>query len=516
MSSSLARNTLASATAGLSVMLGGFLSSVVVARLLGVEAAGVVAFASWAITISLVFVDLGTSGTLARYLPELLARDELAASAGLVRFLFRLTASAALVICGGVLSYAAWLWASRGTASVGIGDYWGDPVFWTLIGVASALQASANFTQGFLKGTQRFDRLARLALASAALQLCATAAGARLWGADGALMGALLVGLLPGLLLPGILSAPGAADPGLRSRARRYTIESWIGYLGSAFAWSRMEIFFLERSTGSHAVALFSVGLTLANMATQGPLLLTGGLLPYLSAQSGLDAQRKLQETYAVATRTLAFLVFPACFGMAAIAPALLPAIYGRDFAGAVPSAAVLVAASAFTATSSVATTYMLALERTRLVLATGGFSAVLVIVNGLTVIPAFGLMGAALARATIQLGAVAAGLWYVNVRLRCATPFSSCARIMLAALICAAAAAGCIRLVPGASGVVLAVAAGVLVYGGAVRLLNALPHSDIERLVASFAILPAAVRTPATLTLRLLSRSDPHARAAA
>jgi hypothetical protein len=42
----------------------------------------------------------------------------------------------------------------------------------------------------------------------------------------------------------------------------------------------------------------------------------------------------------------------------------------------------------------------MLALERTRLVLATGTVSAVLVIIRGLTVIPAFGIMGAALGRA--------------------------------------------------------------------------------------------------------------------
>ncbi len=516
MSSILARNTLASATAGLCVMLGGFLSSVIVARLLGVQAAGVVAFATWAMTISLVFIDLGTSGTLARYLPELLARGERAPCAGLVRFLFRITARAAMVICGGWLAYAAWLWLHGGVATHDAGGYWADPVFWMLIGIAALLQSAANFTQGYLKGTQRFDRLARLALASATLQLCATAAGARLWGADGALIGALAVGLLPSLLLPGILSAPGTADPTLQSRARRYTVESWVGYLGSAFAWSRMEIFFLERSSGSHAVALFSVGLTLANMATQGPLLLTGGLLPYLSAQAGLDAQHKLQQAYAIATRILAFLVFPACFGMAAIAPALLPAIYGRDFAGAAPAAAVLVAASAFTASCSVATTTMLALERTRLVLATGTLSAMLVIVSGLTVIPAFGIRGAALGRAALQLGAVGATLWYVNVRLNCATPFSACGRIILAALMCAAAAAACTRVVPGTGGIVVAIAAGVAVYGGAVRLLNALPQSDIERLVASLAILPAPVRAPASMTLRLLSRNDQPVRAAA
>ncbi|RAI41379.1 lipopolysaccharide biosynthesis protein [Rhodoplanes roseus] len=505
MTGRLVRNTMASATAGLSVMLGGFLSTVLVARMLGVEAAGIVAFATWVVTVSIVVADLGTPGTLSRYLPELLARGDQAEAAGVTRHLFRWPGIIVSLLFLGFGAYAIVIAASGGTAESGSSHIRTDSLFWILVGLACVFQTAANYVNGYLRGSQGFGRMARLAVLSAVLQVVATALGGWLFGANGALAGAIAVGFLPSLLLPGILSRRGSLSPELRRRVDRFTFETWLGYVGTAFAWSRMEIFFLERSWGTESVALFSVSLTLANLATQGPLLLTGGLLPYLSEQSGVNAGEKIRDAYAIGTRLIAFLVLPACFGAAAIAPVLVPAIYGGAFAGAVPSAVLLVAGAGFSAASSVGVTYLLAMERTRFVFLTGGVSAILVLLVGFTVVPTFGLLGAAVARVSIQTAVVLARVWYIHRSLKTPTPYSSLARILLAATACALAAWSCTRLLDGVAALAVAIPVGALVYGVAVRIVHALPRSDYERLNKALVVLPSAIRVPAVTILRLL-----------
>ncbi|WP_170145926.1 lipopolysaccharide biosynthesis protein [Rhodoplanes elegans] len=505
MTGRLVRNTMASATAGLSVMFGGFLSTVLVARMLGVEAAGIVAFATWVVTVSIVVADLGTPGTLSRYLPELLARGDQAQAAGVTRHLFRWPGLIATLLLIGFVGYGTAIGVGSGAVESGSARIRTDVVFWILVGVACVVQTAANYVNGYLRGAQGFARMARLALLSAVLQVVATALGGWFFGANGALAGAIAIGLLPSLLLPGILSRRGTLSPELRRRVDRFTFETWLGYVGTAFAWSRMEIFFLERSWGAESVALFSVSLTLANLATQGPLLLTGGLLPYLSEQSGVNAGEKIRDAYAIGTRLIAFLVLPACFGAAAIAPVLVPAIYGNAFAGAVPTAVLLVAGAGFSAASSVGVTYLLAMERTRFVFLTGGISAILVVVVGFTVVPAFGLLGAAVARVAIQIAVVIARVWYIHRSLKTPTPYASLARILLAASVCALAAWSCTRLIDGVAALAVAIPVGALAYGVAVRIFHALPRSDYERLERAFGVLPSAIRIPAVTVLRLL-----------
>jgi O-antigen/teichoic acid export membrane protein len=369
LANALARNSVFNAVAGLSFTFGGFFSNVIVARLLGVEGTGAVAFAAWIVTVAVMLSDLGVPGALARYTPELQARGQPDEAERAIRFLFRPFIAAVLVLGLGFLLYAAWLTFTQASAverpaSGGrAGTASSQPAYWALIGVSCLVQGLASFTNGCLKGRQEFRRLAGIALVSAAVQITATFLGGYLFGIVGAMAGAVAGAIAPALLVPRLLlrSAAGLPAPELRSRMTGFAWETWAGYLVGAFVWARMEVFFLELSWGSVAVGLFSVSLTLAALASQGPLLLSGGLLPYLSQHSVGDGQAKSREAYAVGTRLLAFLIVPACLGAAAIAPALIPALYGPDFAAAVPTAMILVAATAVQAPSAVASTYMLA-----------------------------------------------------------------------------------------------------------------------------------------------------------
>jgi O-antigen/teichoic acid export membrane protein len=357
-----------------------------------------------------------------------------------------------------------------------------------------------------LRGIQRFDRLALLTTVFLVGQLAGVAFGAVYFGATGA-----VAGYCAGSIVPAALSLRHAKPvsgrwPELGARVRRYALYAWAGALSGTFVWSRAELFFLERSTGNAAAGLFTVAVTLANLASQGPMLLTAGLLPYFAANFGRGAVGEMKAAYATATRVLAFLVLPACFGMAALLPTALPLMYGRDFVGAVPAATVLVLAAGVGATASVGTTLVMAMDRSDFVFVSGLASAALAIAAGFTVIPAFGLMGAAWSRAVIQIAAVAMGGGFLFWSLRFPLPLFDLTRLLLAACICGAAARAALSLSNGLASLGLAIAAGVVSYAGAVRLLRALHPSDADRLRGLCAIFPTPVRAATTRMIRLLA----------
>lgn len=505
MASGFARDSALNAIAGLSTTIGGVLSTVLVARLLGVEGSGVVAFATFVVTVAVVLTDLGLAGALARYLPELRMRGENDAASALTRYLLvrLLIVLAAMAACFAV--YAASVsWRHPSPLPVRADTYSSSVAFWIIVGSTCLVQGLAAFFYGYLKGTQAFGRLATLMAAGGALQVAATLIGGWFFGLAGALTGALLGHLIPACLVVTMAAGTRTVSPELKGRVNRFALESWGSYLVTAFAWSRMEIFFLELSWGPDAAGLFAVSLTLANLATQAPMLLTGALLPYLSQHATGPTAGKAREAYGAGMRLMAFIVFPASFGVAAIAPRLMPTLFGAEFTPAVPTAMILVSAAAFSSSASVALTYLFAMERTRVVLATGALGAVLSILVGLTLVPLYGPTAAAIGRGAIQLMVVAAAVWYIDRRLKVRAPYGSLGRLMAAALICGMTAFLVLMAIPGLAGLAAAISAGAIAYVVAVKVLKGLPPDDVERLVAAaHAVLPHVLRGPAVAVLR-------------
>lgn len=493
------RNSAFGSLAGVLTALSSVLASVIIAHVLGVERTGVVAFAMWVAMVSAAVVDLGVQASLARYLPELTSAGRIDSVRALTAMLWRWLAGSSLVALIGFASWTIGRW--RNGALPGP-----EAVLWGLVGLAAVLQALAGFTFGYLRGIQRFDRLALLTGIYLTCQIVGVAVGAVFYGAAGAVGGYCLGSAVPAALSFRHAIPARARCPELRARVRRYAIYAWAGALTGTIVWSRAELFFLERSTGSAAIGLFTVAVTLANLASQGPMLLTAGLLPYFAENFGKGASRELQEGYATATRVLAFMALPACFGMAALLPVLLPVVYGHDFASAVPAATVLVLAAGIAATASVGTTLVMAMDRSDFVFASGLISAALAITAGFTVIPAFGLMGAAWTRAVIQVAAVAMGGAFVFWRLRFALPLFDLTKLLIAAAICGGVARASLMLAGGAASLPVAIGAGMLSYAAAVRVLHALHPKDADRLRTLCGVFPSRIRGAAWQAIHLLA----------
>ena len=493
-----ARNSGFGSIAGLCTALASFLTTVIVAHLLGVESTGLMAYMLWITYVAGTVADLGVQSALARFLPELAGARRWSEAEAVSAYLFRPLAASSVITLSGFVLYAGLQWKTGATDEL-------EPALWLIIGGITFLLTLTGYCYGLARGTQRFDQLALLAILSLVMQLAGVALGSVLGGLVGAMSGC-----CAGLVLPAIYGVSAVprrrrlADE-LKRRVWGYALYAWGGSLASVFVWSRVEIFFLQHATGAEAVGLFSVSLTLSNLAAQGPILLTAGLLPYFAASFGRGALDEIREAYATATRVLAFVVLPACFGLAAIMPQALPLIYGKAFAAAVPAAMILLVAAGVAAMSTVGSNLIFAAERSDFIFASGLAAAVLSVVGGLTLVQSFGLMGAVCVRAGVQLVAAGLGCWFVIRRLHCPIPFRDLGRIVIAASLCGAAARATLLLPMGVAGLPAAIVIGGVIYLLFSRLLLVLPPQDVVRLRSLSCALPVQLHGFADRLLRLV-----------
>ncbi len=510
MSSRLLRKSLTGAVAGASVTLANFLGGLVVARMLGVTSTGVVAYVVWLSLLLAPIADLGLPATIERFGAELRGLGDETQARNLASNLLRVLAIPLCIVAAVMALLAALPDVARlsGLANVGATSAQSSEKLLPLLVTAFVtVQVLGMYSYAYLRSRQAFDTAARLAVASLALQVSGIAFGGASFGITGAVAGYICGMILPAIAALRVAGRPARVDKRVSQRVARYARYVWTANVANAFIWSRAEVPFLAHYQGPEAVALFVVALTLTNLAIQGPLLLTGAALPILSEHRGRNDEEAMRHIYATGTRTLALLVFPACLGMAAIMPVLLPLIYGQAFAGAVPTASILVSIAAIAAPSMVATQVIYAMERSDFACLSGLVGAFATILAGFFLVPRFGLLGATVGRSTIQLLMISITTWFVVRRLRYPFPAQELARLFLAATAAALVARLCVDAAPHPSTLALAVPLAVAVYIMALRFLNALPTSDVLMFANFASALPRPLSYAAEALLRFVGR---------
>ncbi|HEU5275089.1 MAG TPA: lipopolysaccharide biosynthesis protein [Xanthobacteraceae bacterium] len=505
------RNSMYGALAGGSLALGNLISAIIVARLLGASGMGAVSYAVWLVLSITPIIECGIPAAVGRYVPEMRGAGEAAAAEVLAARLMRALTLVAAVSATALLLVILLIRAAApadGTAAQIANGLFGS-VFYAqpvLLAGYAAVQVVGAFGYAYLRGRQQFDLAAHLAWIALALQLVGVGIGSLLYGAAGAVVGYAAGQLVPAVVVLVRLSRSGAPKGAIPARIRRYSAFAWAANIANTFVWARIEMFFLAYFWGDASVGLLAVTLSLANLATQPPLLMTSGVLTLLSEQSGRRDRAGIQTAYAGGTTMLAALVLPAAFCMAAITPVLLPMLYGQEFAPAVPAAAILVCVAGIGVANSMATNLVYALERSDFVFYTSAVGGVLAISAALVLVPRWGLMGAVVGRAAVQLAMVAAGVSFVWYRLGFHASIRSLTRIVIASSLSAAVAWLAIACVPAPLSLALALVGGGLTYLVLLVVLQAFSRDELDLMAHVVRTLPPSIGGAAARILSLFS----------
>lgn len=475
-----------SAIAGLSATVGSMVSVIVVARLLGVSGSGDVAYGLWlASTVAQIALF-----SLPQAAMRFLASPEDAP--GLSRWIVHRTAL--LVLPGAGAAMLAGLASGRSV------------VYGVALAALTAATMLSSTAQACEAGRQTFRRMAILGGMAALVQIIATPVGCLLAGPVGGIVGN-LTGQLPWLLV--LRERPGqpVPPPPVQRRVLSFAFQSWIAASASLVVWSRLEFAFLQ-AHGSGAVALYAVALTISQLGIQPAVLVGQALLPHLGELVSGRQEFAAAETYAAATRVLAFLGIPLCLGLAAVAPSLATLIFGAGFRGAATPATIITASASLVVIAAPASALMYAHERTRFNAQVAIASAVLAATSFALVIPNFGPVGAAVVRSLIQGLGVLVGFTYLAIYLHAPAPLRGLARTAAAAL-GASLAGRFVVTVTEPRWLSLGLAVGTIAVGYALLVTRLLPleASDVHHLEPVLRSLPGAIRRPMSALLRASAR---------
>jgi O-antigen/teichoic acid export membrane protein len=477
----------------------GFVCSIITARLLGPEANGTIAFALWLSLTGALIAELGTGVTLLRILPQLRLQgyDEVARRGFASRLARPIVISTVVLLT----LYSIVYWEPGD-------DHWASlaPITLFITGILFFVQSIGSATQNYLIGEQRLGSFFRLTIIASIFQLAIVLAGALAFGIAGALVGYVAGQVVLFVYTMRILATPrNACGIGIRYLVGSSLLLSAEFIVDSIFL-NRLELLFLEHFHGMEVVSYYAVALSLANLALQLPIQLTGSLLPYYSEHLETNRTDKLPiAVFSGVVRSIAYLTLPMSFGLAAISESISVTIYGEAFR---PSGNI-VALLAFTAPvfvlSRICTLYFYSLGRIRDRLIIATVCSTIMVLGCLALVPSLGGEGAALARFIVFLIMCLIMFAKMKVEGSMKPMFAALAKVMLAAAACGLAAGFVADSWPGAAGLVSAILCGAIVYLVFLRLLKAVPLTDIEVLSKFSARLPALLAAPTSLLLSLM-----------
>jgi O-antigen/teichoic acid export membrane protein len=498
-SESLLSKTGFSAVAGLIAVLGRMVAGIAAMRMLGRDVAGQLAYLLWVGETLAIINGLGLPAAATRFIADLKGQG-MSAETAIVRWTY--PRFVVLAIVGTVIA----IFVGRSTTLTSQ-----SPMLGWSFGVYFLAVAMGTFHMACLAGHQNFQKIARLNTYSSILLVSAVLVLTPIWGLQGALL-AYLAGALPlafaRIRVGGKLMQSPEMFPQLRSRVLWYALYTWYGAVMAALTWSRAEIFFLKTYWGDAEVSMFTVGVSLSLLATQGPTLLAGALLAHFAQLRGAGETEQIKALFISGTRLMALLLFPLCFGLASITSVLLPLVYGDEFVAAVPNAVVLIASS-IVVISTVSTSLLYAMEKAKVIAIMSTVGAIATIAGGTIIVAKYGAWGAAWSRLTVQIGMVLLTMVYLTRVLQVCVPYADLIKTLLAAALAAGSCAVAVWRFGPIVGVVCGIPLAVCVYFVLVRYAHLLHSDDLDPVRRLVARLPASAHAYTHSVLAWLSRPE-------
>ena len=471
----IARNTYWSALSTVGGLVMGLITSIVLARALGAPVLGQYNYWLWLIGLLALIASPGLPQAMTKFGAEYLGRGERETASAIFASLLRIELILGALVAVVALFYSL-LIPSSDTAALVLVAFSVLLVVVELFFLAAAKGAldfrvfsQASLIGGFLYGAAA---IAIVSFGYGIYPLLLAYIGRRI-----------LTILLIGWKLPDHYTVRSAEaltiPPELRHRILRYSRDIVLIFATSTIPYERFGVFFLKLFATDVDIAYYSQSFDLAVKSMAIPAIFTATLLPTFASLQGQNDRARTDRVYLSSNRIAAAIAMPIGLGGAAVAPSVA-LLYGPEFLDMAPILAIFFVGSIGGAIATVSVSMLYSLEEQSYIVRLNAVMALVNIILSLLLVPSFGATGAALATCVSHTASSVLCIAHAARRLQVALPFRVLSRVLLAAL-SAAVAAWLISTWLG--GLVVAVAAALLIYPVMLRAFAALDVSDQQLL---------------------------------
>lgn len=486
------------AIASILSIAGRFAAGVVVARRLGPDGAGQVAYVLWMAEFISVVFGLGMRNSVQRYSSELLG---LKGESSALNFARRRYLVYVLAMCFSI--YPLVLWSHSKPV------FQQTPYLIALLIIVHFLRAAENITYAILSGLHRFKTMAHFRAISSVALLLSIFPFVTYWGLRGAIASYILsslpvvLGILPVILKRNIDAVPTQYD--ILKRFYAYSFFAWVTMINDTIIWSRSELYLLDRYCSGTEVGYYSVALTLSVMVTQIPMMVSEAFMTHFAVLSGESNRSDINRLHDLGTRLFALVIIPCALGAAAIMPVFIPLVYGSEFSPAIQVTMIVMGLTAVKSTS-VGSMLVYGMNHAWFNALCGLVGVCIFILAGSIAVPQGGIMGAALVRVIVQLSMVLLRTAFIIYVLKISFPTIPFVKTAISALACAGAAWSVVSIWNNALSLVLAILIGVLVYAFFLKMTGAVADDEKQIFIRMTARLPHPLRKCASYCIEWLT----------
>ncbi|HVP36885.1 MAG TPA: flippase [Terriglobales bacterium] len=479
---SIAKNTLYNFLFRGSGLFFGFITSIVVARLLGPEKLGEYSLAFWILTIIGYFVNLGLPTTVTKYISEYSGKKDYSSAGSILRNCSRWIFWAGFVITILLLIFSPLIASLYHKPYLSV---------YLRIGALGMIPMGllAIYMAGF-SGFLRYDLIAFLTFILSPLTFVLLLLALVLKKDVGYLFWVSFISNFLGAFLYYELYhskrypyVKEGLSFELKSKLIDYSRSIFVILLLEAFLWERFELLFLGAYGNETQVAFYNLGFNLANkVILLLPGALAGVLLPFMSEAYGGGKEERLRGIHYNSTRYLALIAFPLCAGGIALAPKIITSIYGFQY---LPSAfifSVVLLAGTVGSISTASSSFLYSVEKQKVILRFYILAVILKLVLNFILTRKYQATGAVWVNFAAQvffgMGII---IYLYAFFLKVKFPMISLLKIALASVCMGFLAYLPSAFIPGVFGLLISILLGVVLYPVILAFSRALEKLDFD-----------------------------------
>lgn len=501
------KNVLFSLVNNIIGLLNGVVLSVIIARYLGPKNLGAYHLVLWAVSIAVLFVNLGIAMSLQKHVAEFQGRNDRRSIAGLINFLIRIRVTVALAVTSVLVIFSG-----------AIAGYFNLPdarqyIIWSAISILPS--ALGEIFSSSLLGIQKYHYSTVISLAvtplSFVLSLAALLAGYGIIGLMVVTTFISIIGVMANYWAArreGLLDWSVRLPRDVRSGIARFNLGVIAMNFLDAIVWQRSEVFFLGKFRTVQEVGFYSLafGFTATTVSFFASAIINV-LIPIHSKAFGAQDPGAMEKIYQKSIQYLAMVSLPVAIGGAVLADRLVLKLYGAEYLPVAAAMSILFLSSAGGRIGSAFASVMYSANMVRIKIYIALIWATINITLDLLLIPRYGVMGAVIANSATQLMGVFTGPFIIYYLFRFVFPIAVFLRVLAGALTMGGVVWLLKDLFPGTAGLIALVAIGAVIYLIAMVLFRAVSTEDIDVLKRGNKRLPGFLQGTYSAIMNLASR---------